>query len=39
MALDKSTIGGIVIAVSGIALGLVMDGGRLAQVLQPTAAR
>ena len=38
MALDKSTVGGIVIAVSGIALGLVMDGGRLAQVLQPTAA-
>jgi chemotaxis protein MotA len=38
MALDKSTVGGIVIALSGIAFGLMMDGGRLAQVLQPTAA-
>jgi len=38
ITVDKSTIGGIVIAVSGVAVGLVMDGGRLAQVLQPTAA-
>ena len=35
---DKSTVGGIIVALSGIALGLVLDGGKLAQVLQPTAA-
>src|SRR5208337_3870943 len=38
MTVDKSTIGGIAIALSGIGIGLVMDGGKLAQVLQPTAA-
>jgi chemotaxis protein MotA len=38
MSLDKSTIGGIVLALSGIGIGLVLDGGKLAQVLQPTAA-
>jgi chemotaxis protein MotA len=38
MTVDKSTIGGIAIALSGIGIGLLMDGGRLAQVLQPTAA-
>lgn len=38
MTVDKSTIGGIAIALSGIAVGLLMDGGKLAQVLQPTAA-
>jgi chemotaxis protein MotA len=38
IAVDKSTIGGIIIAVSGISIGLMMDGGKLAQVLQPTAA-
>jgi len=36
--LDKSTLGGIVVALSGIGLGLLLDGGRLAQVLQPSAA-
>ena len=36
--MDKSTVGGIVVALSGIGLGLVLDGGKLAQVLQPTAA-
>lgn len=36
--MDKSTVGGIVIALGGIALGLILDGGKLAQVLQPTAA-
>ncbi len=35
---DKSTVSGILIALSGIGLGLVLDGGKLAQVLQPTAA-
>ena len=31
-------MGGIAVALGGIGLGLVMDGGKLAQVLQPTAA-
>ena len=35
---DKSTVSGILVALSGIGLGLVLDGGKLAQVLQPTAA-
>jgi chemotaxis protein MotA len=35
---DKSTFGGIIIALLGIGLGLILDGGRLAQVVQPTAA-
>jgi chemotaxis protein MotA len=38
MSVDKSTIGGIAIALSGIGIGLVLDGGKLAQVLQPTSA-
>jgi chemotaxis protein MotA len=38
MNVDKSTIGGIVLAVTGIGVGLVLDGGKLAQVMQPTAA-
>src|SRR5208282_6753712 len=38
MTVDQSTIGGIAIALSGIGIGLVLDGGKLAQVLQPTAA-
>lgn len=38
MTLDKSTIGGIALAVGGIGVGLVLDGGKLAQILQPTAA-
>jgi chemotaxis protein MotA len=38
MTIDKSTVGGIAIALSGIGIGLVLDGGKLAQVLQPTAA-
>lgn len=36
--MDKSTVGGIAIALGGIGLGLVLDGGKLTQVLQPTAA-
>jgi chemotaxis protein MotA len=35
---DKSTFGGILIALFGIGLGLVLEGGRVAQVVQPTAA-
>lgn len=37
-AVDKSTFGGIIIALIGIGFGLVLDGGHLAQVIQPTAA-
>lgn len=37
-AVDKSTFGGIVIALLGIGLGLVLDGGHLYQIVQPTAA-
>jgi chemotaxis protein MotA len=37
-AVDKSTFGGIAIAFIGIGCGLVLDGGKLAQVIQPTAA-
>jgi chemotaxis protein MotA len=35
---DKSTLGGIGLAVAGIAVGLYLDGGKLGQLLQPTAA-
>src|ERR1700677_2855277 len=38
MSVDKSTVGGIALALTGIGVGLVLDGGKLAQVLQPTAA-
>ena len=36
--MDKSTIVGIVVAIGGIAGGLLIEGGKLAQVIQPTAA-
>jgi chemotaxis protein MotA len=35
---DKSTIGGIFLAVGGIMAGLLLEGGKIAQILQPTAA-
>jgi chemotaxis protein MotA len=35
---DKSTLGGLTLALSGIGVGLWLDGGKLMQVLQPTAA-
>jgi len=35
---DKSTIGGIFLAVGGILAGLLLEGGKIAQILQPTAA-
>jgi chemotaxis protein MotA len=35
---DKSSVGGIVLAIGGILLGLILEGGNLGQVLQPTAA-
>jgi len=38
MTVDKSTLGGIAIALAGIGVGLTLDGGRIMQILQPTAA-
>jgi chemotaxis protein MotA len=35
---DKSSLGGIVLALGGILLGLILEGGRIAQIIQPTAA-
>jgi chemotaxis protein MotA len=36
--LDKSSLGGVVIALGGILAGLLLEGGKLAQIVQPTAA-
>lgn len=36
--MDKATLGGLVLALGGILLGLLIEGGNLGQVLQPTAA-
>ena len=36
--MDKSTFGGLLIALGGIVLGLMLEGGRISQVVQPTAA-
>ena len=36
--LDKSTFGGIILACLGIIFGLILDGGKVAQLIQPTAA-
>jgi chemotaxis protein MotA len=36
--MDKSTFGGLFLAFAGIIAGLLIEGGRLGQVLQPTAA-
>jgi chemotaxis protein MotA len=36
--MDKSTICGIAIALGGLGIGLLLEGGTLAQILQPTAA-
>jgi chemotaxis protein MotA len=35
---DKATFGGLMLAIGGILLGLLLEGGNLGQVLQPTAA-
>jgi chemotaxis protein MotA len=37
-AVDKSTFGGILIAIIGIGCGLILEGGKIIQVIQPTAA-
>ena len=36
--MDKSSWGGVLIAVGGILTGLMLEGGKLAQIIQPTAA-
>jgi chemotaxis protein MotA len=36
--LDKATLGGVVIAIAGILGGMTIEGGKIAQILQPTAA-
>lgn len=36
--MDKSSIGGILLAVAGLVAGLLLEGGNVGQVLQPTAA-
>ena len=36
--MDKASVGGIALAVCGITAGLLLEGGNLGQVLQPTAA-
>lgn len=36
--MDKATLGGVLLAVGGILAGLLLEGGNLGQILQPTAA-
>jgi len=36
--MDKATLGGLVLAIGGILFGLILEGGNLGQILQPTAA-
>ncbi len=36
--MDKGSVGGIVVAIGGILLGLALEGGKIGQILQPTAA-
>ena len=36
--MDKASLGGVVLGVGGIVTGLLLEGGNLSQVLQPTAA-
>ena len=38
MSVDKSSVSGISLAVGGIIAGLLLEGGNLGQILQPTAA-
>ena len=37
-SIDKSTVGGILVVVVGVVTGLLLDGGGLRQIVQPTAA-
>ena len=36
--MDKASIGGVVLAIAGIVAGLLIEGGNVGQILQPTAA-
>ena len=36
--MDKASIGGVLLAIAGIVAGLLIEGGNLSQILQPTAA-
>lgn len=36
--MDKATLGGLVLAIGGILLGLMLEGGNIGQIIQPTAA-
>lgn len=36
--MDKATFGGVVVALGGILLGLMLEGGSIRQIIQPTAA-
>ncbi|MDR3792457.1 MAG: flagellar motor protein [Terracidiphilus sp.] len=36
--MDKASIGGVLLAVAGIVVGLLIEGGNIGQILQPTAA-
>lgn len=36
--MDKSSVGGIALAIGGITFGLLLEGGRVSQIVQPTAA-
>ena len=36
--MDKASIGGVILAIVGIVAGLLIEGGKLGQILQPTAA-
>jgi chemotaxis protein MotA len=38
VSVDKASLGGIILAVGGILAGLLLEGGNLGQILQPTAA-
>lgn len=38
MSMDKASIGGVLLAVLGIVAGLLLEGGNLGQIFQPTAA-
>jgi chemotaxis protein MotA len=36
--MDKASVGGVILALAGIVAGLIIEGGNLGQILQPTAA-
>lgn len=38
MSVDKASLGGVILAVGGIIAGLLIEGGNLGQIIQPTAA-